>query len=281
MFGYIRPFEPQLRICELEEYRAVYCGLCRSLGKRFGPMARMTLSYDFAFYTMLALSVQEEIPSYSKQNCPFAPFKKRLHLNCCPQTEEACDAAVLLLREKCSDNLIDEKSAKRVLWRAASVPIEHAAQKAALAQPDTDHICREMTALQRETEASPAPSVDAACAPTAQTLAFLCSKLSPKPEEQRVLERFGYMLGRFIYLCDAVDDLEKDRRRGAFNPLLSHAKTEYAADTLRMTIAEAGRAYDLLSPRFYKGVLDNIVYLGLQNTADTLLKRRNQNEKSV
>ena len=53
MFGYVKPYKPELRVRELEEYKAVYCGLCRELGQSFGLFARFTLSYDFAFLAML------------------------------------------------------------------------------------------------------------------------------------------------------------------------------------------------------------------------------------
>jgi hypothetical protein len=281
LFGYIRPLEAQLRVCELEEYRAVYCGLCRSLGKRFGPMARMTLSYDFAFVTMLALSLREDAPSYSKQKCPFAPFHKRLHLDICPDMELACDDAVLLLREKCADNLADDGFWKAIPWRMASPLLSRAASRAAAERPDADRICREMTAAQQDAESDMQTSIDRACDPTANALASLLAVLSDKESEQRALHRLGYMLGRFIYLCDAVDDLEKDRADGAFNPLLTCEDKEIPAQALRLTIAEAARAYDLLPIHWYKGVLDTIIYLGLQNTADNLPRRRKAHEKSI
>ena len=34
MFGYVKPCSAQLRVCEYETYKAVYCGLCKQLGDR-------------------------------------------------------------------------------------------------------------------------------------------------------------------------------------------------------------------------------------------------------
>ena len=62
MFGYIKTCTPQLRLCEWEAYRGIYCGLCRTLGRRFGPLARLTLSYDFTFYATLEMALREEVP---------------------------------------------------------------------------------------------------------------------------------------------------------------------------------------------------------------------------
>ena len=53
----MRPLEGQLRVCELEAYKAVYCGLCRQLGQSFGLPARFTLSYDASFLALLGLAL--------------------------------------------------------------------------------------------------------------------------------------------------------------------------------------------------------------------------------
>ena len=40
MFGYIVPLKQELRMRELAQYNAYYCGLCTSIGARFGQAAR-------------------------------------------------------------------------------------------------------------------------------------------------------------------------------------------------------------------------------------------------
>lgn len=59
LFGYIRPFQPELRIKEYEAYKSVYCGLCKELGRQYGIFARFTLSYDFTFLAILSMAVQK------------------------------------------------------------------------------------------------------------------------------------------------------------------------------------------------------------------------------
>ena len=49
MFGYIRPLECELKVREQQEYRAHYCGVCKAIGKRYGQIDRLALSYDAAF----------------------------------------------------------------------------------------------------------------------------------------------------------------------------------------------------------------------------------------
>ena len=76
LFGYIRPFQPELRIKEYEAYKSVYCGLCKELGRQYGIFARFTLSYDFTFLAILSMAVQKDPPAFGKIRCLINPFKK-------------------------------------------------------------------------------------------------------------------------------------------------------------------------------------------------------------
>ena len=58
MFGYVRPYVPDLRVREHELYRAVYCGLCRSMGKHTGCASSFTLSYDFVFLAAVRMVLE-------------------------------------------------------------------------------------------------------------------------------------------------------------------------------------------------------------------------------
>ena len=46
MFGYVRPADGHLTAEDKSRFQAAYCGLCRSLGRRYGLAARMILKYD-------------------------------------------------------------------------------------------------------------------------------------------------------------------------------------------------------------------------------------------
>ena len=49
MFGYVTVYKPELKVKEYEAYKGVYCTLCKRLGKDYGFLSRLTLSYDFTF----------------------------------------------------------------------------------------------------------------------------------------------------------------------------------------------------------------------------------------
>ena len=117
MFGYVKPCQPQLRVCELEAYKAVYCGLCRQLGRSFGPLARFALSYDAAFLALMGMAVAPGEPELPPGRCPFNPAKRMAVCRENPSLALAADTELLLLRWKLRDDLSDEGPGKRLLAR--------------------------------------------------------------------------------------------------------------------------------------------------------------------
>ena len=76
MFGYVRPCVPELRVRENEIYRAAYCTLCRTLGRRYGLLARLTLSYDFTFLALLRLGLLPSCSGFEQRRCVANPLKR-------------------------------------------------------------------------------------------------------------------------------------------------------------------------------------------------------------
>ena len=47
MLGYIKTQRDDLRICDFRLYKQQYCALCQGIGKKYGIVYRLILSYDF------------------------------------------------------------------------------------------------------------------------------------------------------------------------------------------------------------------------------------------
>mgnify|MGYP004669227519 CR=1 FL=1 len=272
MFGYIRPFKPELKIREFETYKAVYCGLCHQLGRSFGAAARLTLSYDFAFFALLYMAVAPECPSFKRCVCIANPVRKR---TCC--TDDAAlsfsaDAAAISMYYKVRDNIADGRWWEKLLWRALLPFVSGAERRARKRRPELDEAFAEMMAAQAEAERGGA-DMDAAAEPTARAMSKMFAMCPCEGEAQRrVLERLGYLIGRYIYLCDAADDLESDIKKRRFNPLKGEENgTEAARAAIYLTIAEAQAAFALMETRRYGEIVENIVSLGLKSRADQLL----------
>ena len=108
VFGYIRPFKPELLVKEFDFYQSIYCSLCKHLGKNFGILSRLTLSYDCTFLAMLSLSLQKDCPGYQKGRCVVNPLKK---CSFCKEGEEsflfASAVSVIMSYYKLMDDLHD------------------------------------------------------------------------------------------------------------------------------------------------------------------------------
>lgn len=269
-----------LRMGEYELYKSVYCGLCTRMGRQFGYWTRLTLSYDFTFLALLGQAMAESDPVVTAGRCCCNPLKK---IHCCREDaslDYAGQVAMLMLWHKLEDDLQDGGFWKRCLVRPVHWLAGKGYRKAAAAQPALAQVMGAAMAEQSKLERERCSSTDKASHPTAQMLGSVLEQLSGEENQRRVLYRLGYLLGRYVYLCDALDDLEQDAKSGSYNPLLlADSLTGQEGETLRqqaqgslfMTIAEAGSALELLELQRLQPILENIVFLGLRKNVETIV----------
>jgi hypothetical protein len=79
MLGYIVPDKPELKVREYELYTGYYCGICKSIERRYGQVPRMALNYDSVF---LALVIASLYPQQERRPVEKMP---------CTSLEETCD----------------------------------------------------------------------------------------------------------------------------------------------------------------------------------------------
>lgn len=280
MLGYIKASPAKLDADSFSQYQGIYCSLCKQLGRRYGFLARMTLSYDFTFLATLRMALWQKDCSFSPCHCSFSPFCKRL---ACSDTEtlaNTADTAVLLTYYKLKDNIADSHGIKQIAYRFLLIFARRWQRKAATHLPKTDaHIALYMQ-KQAELEANATASVDAAADPFA---CFLAALISPIRSMDDPLYRFGYCLGRWIYLTDAIDDLPQDLKKGNYNPyVLSRGLTadtppqtvrgtkQQAIFALNACLAECKAAYDTLTVYRFDPLLRNILYDGMPSVQQDL-----------
>lgn len=275
MFGYIRACKPEMRVKEFEMYKAVYCSLCKELGKSYGPFARLTLSYDFTFLALLNLSLQEGFCGTKRKACTCNPLKKCTYLSDRSALEMPSAAAMIMLYYKLLDNIADEKGIKKLGYRLIRPFFSRAYKKAAKQYPEIASSVHDYIAEQTALEKAGCESLDRAADPTAKALAAIFALCSSDDSEKRALSRMGYCIGRYVYLLDAACDLDKDRETGSYNPFKSQkpdAVKELVVQELYICAGEAAKALEVLNVRKFKNILDNIVYLGLEDTMKKELK---------
>ena len=278
MFGYVRPFKSELLVREYDQYKAAYCQLCRALKDHYGRAASFTLSYDCTFYALLMLSTREAKLSLHHGRCVMNPLKRCDFLESDGEAyHKAAALSVLLTYHKLRDNLEDDSFFKSLGSRLFLPFVSRKARKAAEEYPFLAQEAQKAMDGQRQAEEN-AGGVDACAEPTANLLAALFRELACDSLQGAALERFGYFLGRWVYLMDAADDLLDDLKEGAFNPFIPRlglsGKTELtpqerkAADqacnqTLNATAAQMLLAFNLVELRNFGPILENVVTKGL------------------
>jgi len=105
VFGYVKAYKPELRIKEFEFYKAVYCSLCRDLGKKYGLVSRFSLSYDFTFLSLLHMSLRGGPAPTERKACVCNPLKKCNFLCSGELPEMPTAAAEIMLYSKLNDNI--------------------------------------------------------------------------------------------------------------------------------------------------------------------------------
>ncbi len=301
MFGYVRPFKPQMRFCEYDAYKSIYCGLCKVLGQEYGVMARMTLSYDGTFLAIVGAALSEGKAKVCAGRCTCNPLKKCSFYQGEDQSlSYAAAVNVLLSAARCRDGIRDNRGPKKWIAGAMLLFLRGAERKAALREPETARIISEQMEAQHRLEEARCAIPDGAAEPTANMLAHFAVRFARNDGERRILSVLGYQLGRWIYLADALDDLAADLKDGAYNPLAekfrltgasSPEAVQEAADYARQVLcadeARLSGAYELLNLHRLQPVLNNVIYEGLPTVRKQLPrtgrkgKREEPHERSV
>ncbi len=281
MFGYLMPHKPEMKIKHYDLYKSVYCGLCKVLGKKYGLWARLTLSYDCTVLAILALAVNEEKICIQRKRCTCNPLKK---CDFCCGTDDgafhfAAGVSVIMTYYKLADTITDSKGLKSFGAKILKLFFLHCHKRAAVHFPQVESATAQMMQNQQTAEQTKA-GIDRAAAPTAALISEICIQLCHDSARQSILKEFGYYIGRWIYLMDAADDLEKDREKGNFNPFLNtdiQNITDYCNAVLNNTAACAIAAYDLLDLRNdFSIVLENILYDGIAAVQKRCLYERKE-----
>lgn len=254
----------------------------------------MALSYDMTFLVILLSGLYEPESEKGARRCAAHPWKKQEHLyNVC--TDYAADMTVILTYYKCIDDYKDEKKWFRKLYAAGLLKsLERLKKQHGDRIKKIEEAFARFSQIEKEASAEEKHG-DMACLDMlsgafGQALSPVFS-FSPFPEEKvwlESLEKIGYEIGRFLYILDAYDDLEQDRKKNCFNPLFfsqmeGEALDGWIEDVLRGIIARGAREFEKLPVLEDVGILRNILYSGIWSRFYQVRedrRRRREKEKS-
>lgn len=261
MFGYVITNCKTLSDAERARFKAMYCGMCKTLHARYGNLGRFTLSYDMTFLAMVLSALYEPDETAGRERCVPHPVKPHDYL-INPMMEYAVDLNIALAYHKCADNWQDDHNPA---FAAAQKLLSAAYKKACAYRPAQ---CRAIESWMQEiraTESSGSEEIDPPVNLTGRMFGTLFRYDDGFWAD--TLYRMGDGLGRFIYFMDAYDDLEKDVRKKKFNPLKSimhqHNYEEICKDALTMMMADCADAFEELPILKDADLIRNILYSGV------------------
>lgn len=277
MFGYVTVNKDELKIREWNRYHAYYCGLCHSLKEVAGVKARMTVSYDMTFLTMLLDDLYDCEKEEGESRCVVHPVGKHSYVKSAASVYAA--KMNLLL---CYDNLLDDwKDDRNVASATAAAIIRRVRMKIAKEYPRQTKAVEQYIEKLHACEEKRETNLDVAAGLTGEMLSELfCWK---EDEWQKDLRGLGFYLGKFIYLMDAFEDMEKDEKKGSYNPFLfSRGKIkndELAEQCLNMMAAGAAEHFERLPLVENVEILRNILYAGIWGKFEKIKAKREKEEK--
>lgn len=261
MFGYILVNKPELKIKEFDAYRSRYCGLCHALKDRHGLAGRLTLNYDMTFLIMILEDLYDEKQQCDCTRCIVHPTEKHC-LTRSDATDYCADMCVLLAYYKCKDDWKDEHKLRS---RLAMAVLSRKAKRVAARYPEkADFIEKKMNLLDIVENAKNLP-IDR----VAKVFGEIMAEVFVYKEDfwKDDLYKLGFYLGKFIYLLDAYEDIEKDLKTGDYNPFKEfYGKPGFddqVLNLLLLMIGEATDAFERLPLVENVEILRNILYSGV------------------
>ncbi len=280
MFGYIVTYPDALPEARQQRFKAMYCGLCRTLRKRHGFLTTTTLSYDLTFLALLLNALYEPGELTKRERCVANPAKQHDYVST-PVMDYVADMNIALAYHKCRDDWHDDKNplsaGEAALLRRAYRTVEKAYPRRCAAIEDW---LRQIHQWEKDNVLE----IDLPVNATGRMLA----ELFVWPEQDMFtddLRAIGDGLGRFVYFMDAYDDLPKDMRRGSYNPLKPLSDREdyepLCKAALMAMIADAADAFERLPILLDADIIRNVLYSGVWSKYAFLQNKRSAHDKGA
>ena len=276
MFGYVTPDKPNLFMKDFVLFRANYCGVCHAMKKESGQIARLTVNYDIAFISAFFHDLREEKREIVMKRCILNP-KKRPVVDVTPLMREIARLNLILAGLKIADDRADGESScfRRMLF-------SRQIKKARAKSPELAALADECSERQIKEERE-GRALDGAAEPFADMMRKVFRYFAGKKDTPAV-EKLGYLLGKYVYLIDALDDYDEDVKKGRFNAFrrtfdakdfkeLKETRSEDLAFIMEDIVRGVEDAYRDVKMGENEGVVTNTLWYGLRSRISMVLNK--------
>lgn len=296
MFGYVKPLTPELKVREYNLFRSYYCGLCFHIKKRFGNIPRMALNYDMTFLGFLLDSLSNEKLDISKSSCLVHPLNKNTIIKNNKALNYAAEMNISLFYYKLIDDIKDDGDLKSKL--GATILSTYKNKFSKEVSFINEEIRIHLNQLNKLEEEKSFNSIDEISHPFSEIVGKIIKyypyKLKNDSKQLRdILYKFGYSLGKWIYVIDALDDLKTDMENNKFNPIdfLYNKKNKTFNEffpriiqRIEFTILNSGATcldcLENLNIQKNKEILKNIIELGMMDKYASIITPSNNSKNT-
>lgn len=272
MFGYVKVNKMDLTFREYEHYRGYYCGLCKYLKDNHGEISRLSLNYDITFLILVLTSVYRPKAEVIEEGCIVNPFKKKKKI-INDITEYAASMNVLLTYYKLEDNLRDDKGIKdKLAYNIYKGKLKLAYEK----YPQKAEFIKKQLDVLYNLEQEKNLNIDL----VSNTFGNLMGEIFAYKEDEfeKDLRKIGFNVGKYIYILDAYEDLDKDYEKKRYNPFIEYIDKreelkEKADKLISMSLGMLARSVDNLNLKVNTNIIENIVYSGVYLRYQNILKK--------
>ena len=266
MFGYLIPFKNELKVKDLNTWQAAYCGVCHAIGKKNGQIPRLALQNDMASFAVMLMDLSGDSFESSKKICPTHFINKKAAIKINPSLVYCADVTTLLTHHKLDDMWHDEK---KLYAPPAKLLIARGYRKAKKRNPHLAIALAKTMDELYEVEENCDVSFDVPAALSGDLMsAVALGAHNIEESDKQALAEMMRNLGMWIYLADAMEDMEKDIKKGTFNPLTrknvpQKALANSAKEVMTFALSRSMLAYDLLPLDKSASIMDNIIRYSL------------------
>ena len=210
MFGYINVNGAQLSEENKKIYQSYYCGLCRKLKEFCGKKGQALLNYDMTFLVVLLTGLYEPDTQTGEFTCMMHPMKKR-QLRENDIQSYAAQMNVLLAYY----NLVDDwKDDHNYTKKTIASMFEKDYQRIKINYPRQTNAIEQYMEKLATYEAEKQTNIDLVAGLTGEMLGEIFAWKQDEWYDE--LKTLGFYLGKFIYLMDAYEDRDKNKKKDSF-----------------------------------------------------------------
>lgn len=278
MLGYTLPYYNRLSPADNRLYRRYYCEVCHQLKQGFGLTSTLTVNYDMTFNTILLNNIAGDVLDFEGTNRKLCFLDK-------PKADsdllrKMAAYTMILVKWELHDDDTDKPSMGS---KVASAALSKAIRRAVDLYPEYDRMVEEGFANLRELELQGCKDAVLMGRTFGEGLIGPLRDIAGNCASDD-LDNVFRQLSTVVYLMDAIDDLDEDYKAGTYNPLLPEKgfknsndfrlKNVYSLTSMLNTeIGSLQGSYSKIRPqlRSGQGICDNIVYLGIPDSAKKVM----------